>query len=57
MQILDEVFASKTYEEWKAALATLSGAWAPVQMPSELVDDPQVVANGYLGRGPARRRS
>ena len=26
----------------------LSGVWAPGQMPSELVDDPQVGANGYL---------
>jgi crotonobetainyl-CoA:carnitine CoA-transferase CaiB-like acyl-CoA transferase len=47
---MDEVFASKTYEEWKETLASLSGAWAPVQMASELVDDPQVQANGYLGR-------
>jgi crotonobetainyl-CoA:carnitine CoA-transferase CaiB-like acyl-CoA transferase len=46
---IDAVFASKTYEEWKSALASLSGAWAPVQMPSELADDPQVTANGYLG--------
>ena len=46
--ILDEVFASKTYAEWKEALATLSGVWAPGQMPSELVDDPMVEANGYL---------
>jgi crotonobetainyl-CoA:carnitine CoA-transferase CaiB-like acyl-CoA transferase len=49
VKAIDEVFASRTYEEWKAALASLSGAWAPVQMPSELVDDSQVKANGYLG--------
>ncbi len=48
IQILDEVFASKSYAQWKEALATLSGVWAPGQMPSELVDDPQVEANGYL---------
>lgn len=46
---IDKLFASRTYEEWKAVLAGLSGAWAPVQMASELVDDPQVGANGYLG--------
>ena len=34
----------------EGALAGLSGAWAPVQMASELVDDPQVGANGYLAR-------
>jgi crotonobetainyl-CoA:carnitine CoA-transferase CaiB-like acyl-CoA transferase len=47
---VDEVFVARTYEEWKAVLAGLSGAWAPVQMASELVDDPQVQANGYLAR-------
>jgi hypothetical protein len=30
------------------ALKTLTGARAPVQMPSELADDLQVQANGYL---------
>jgi crotonobetainyl-CoA:carnitine CoA-transferase CaiB-like acyl-CoA transferase len=50
VKTIDEVFASKTYDEWKAALSNLSGAWAPVQMPNELVDDIQVQANGYLGR-------
>ncbi|HEY4928258.1 MAG TPA: CoA transferase [Acidimicrobiales bacterium] len=47
---VDAVFASRTYEEWKGVLAGLTGAWAPVQMASELVDDPQVGANGYLAR-------
>jgi len=47
---IDELFASKTYDEWKGLLAGLSGAWAPVQMASELVDDPMVTANGYLAR-------
>jgi crotonobetainyl-CoA:carnitine CoA-transferase CaiB-like acyl-CoA transferase len=46
--IIDAVFASRTLEEWKQALATLEGVWAPVQLPSELADDPQVGANGYL---------
>jgi crotonobetainyl-CoA:carnitine CoA-transferase CaiB-like acyl-CoA transferase len=50
VKAIDEVFASRTYEEWKTTLANLSGAWAPVQMASELVDDPQVQANGYLRR-------
>ena len=47
---VDELFASRTYEEWQTVLADLTGAWAPVQMASELVDDPQVGANGYLAR-------
>jgi crotonobetainyl-CoA:carnitine CoA-transferase CaiB-like acyl-CoA transferase len=46
----DELFATKTFNEWKAILAGLSGAWAPVQKAAELVDDPMVGANGYLAR-------
>jgi crotonobetainyl-CoA:carnitine CoA-transferase CaiB-like acyl-CoA transferase len=45
---LDEEFAKHTYTEWKSTLAALTGAWAPIQMASELVDDPMVGANGYL---------
>jgi crotonobetainyl-CoA:carnitine CoA-transferase CaiB-like acyl-CoA transferase len=46
---LDEVFATRTFEEWKAALAELDAPWAPMQSVEELLDDPQVLANGYLG--------
>jgi crotonobetainyl-CoA:carnitine CoA-transferase CaiB-like acyl-CoA transferase len=46
--LLDEIFASRTLDEWKAALATMTGVWAPHQMANELVDDPQVQANGFL---------
>jgi len=45
---LDAIFAGRTLEEWKRALATTRGVWAPVQRPIELYDDPQVRANGYL---------
>jgi crotonobetainyl-CoA:carnitine CoA-transferase CaiB-like acyl-CoA transferase len=48
IQVLDDVFASKTLAEWKESLATLSGVWAPGQMPSELAADPMAIANGYL---------
>ncbi|MGA5702477.1 CaiB/BaiF CoA transferase family protein [Peterkaempfera bronchialis] len=46
--ILDQVFASRTYEEWGRILLTLRGVWAPIQTPRELHDDPQVVANGLI---------
>jgi crotonobetainyl-CoA:carnitine CoA-transferase CaiB-like acyl-CoA transferase len=46
---LDEVFASKTYAEWVELLRGLDAPWAPVQAVEELLDDPQVVANGYIG--------
>jgi crotonobetainyl-CoA:carnitine CoA-transferase CaiB-like acyl-CoA transferase len=46
---LDQEFAKKTFEEWKKILASLDAPWAPVQSVPELLDDPQVEANGYIG--------
>ena len=37
-------------------LAGLDAPWAPVQAVEELLDDPQVLANDYLGEVDARRR-
>jgi len=50
VRVLDEIFASKTLDEWKQALTGMRGVWAPYQMANELVDDAQVQANGYLSR-------
>jgi crotonobetainyl-CoA:carnitine CoA-transferase CaiB-like acyl-CoA transferase len=47
--VLDDVFATRTFAEWKEALARIDAPWAPVQAVEELLDDPQVVANDYLG--------
>lgn len=41
-------FASRPLAEWRTALATMEGVWAPVQRVPELYDDKQVIANGYL---------
>jgi crotonobetainyl-CoA:carnitine CoA-transferase CaiB-like acyl-CoA transferase len=46
---LDEVFATRTFDEWKQLLARIDAPWAPVQAVEELLDDPQVVANDYVG--------
>lgn len=46
--VLDEIFATRTLAEWKSDLAEIKGVWAPVQSASELLDDPQAVANGYV---------
>ncbi|SQD97586.1 Formyl-CoA transferase [Parafrankia sp. Ea1.12] len=46
---LEAAFATRTFEEWKDLLAGIDAPWAPVQSVLELVDDPQVVANGYVG--------
>ncbi|HKE72327.1 MAG TPA: CoA transferase [Acidimicrobiales bacterium] len=45
---LDEVFGARTLDEWRTAFDTLAGAWAPVQSVTELHDDVQAHANGYL---------
>ena len=47
--LLDEEFAKRTYTEWKELLSNLDAPWAPVQSVAELMDDPQVLANGYIG--------
>jgi crotonobetainyl-CoA:carnitine CoA-transferase CaiB-like acyl-CoA transferase len=46
---LDAIFADRTLDEWKTILAKLDAPWAPIQSIEELVDDPQVHANGYIG--------
>jgi crotonobetainyl-CoA:carnitine CoA-transferase CaiB-like acyl-CoA transferase len=48
VQLLDEIFAQRTLEEWKEALETTHGVWAPVQTPAEIHQDPQVIANGFI---------
>lgn len=49
IRILDATFAGRTYREW-ADILTTSGdfIFSPVQRLSELADDAQVVANGYI---------
>lgn len=46
---LDALFAERTLDEWKAVLAPLDAPWSPIQTISEVVDDPQVAANAYVG--------
>ena len=48
LAILDEVFGSKPLTEWKKILVKARGAWAPIQTPEEIYDDPQALANGFL---------
>jgi crotonobetainyl-CoA:carnitine CoA-transferase CaiB-like acyl-CoA transferase len=45
---LDSEFASRTYAQWKELLAGLDAPWAPVQSIEDVLDDPQVAANGYV---------
>ncbi len=46
---LREEFAARTFAEWKELLAGIDAPWAPVQAVEELLTDPQVLANDYLG--------
>jgi crotonobetainyl-CoA:carnitine CoA-transferase CaiB-like acyl-CoA transferase len=48
MAELDAAFAERTFAEWKTVLAGFDAPWAPVQAVTELIDDPQVTANGYI---------
>jgi crotonobetainyl-CoA:carnitine CoA-transferase CaiB-like acyl-CoA transferase len=47
--VLDDLFATRTFAEWKQALGGIDAPWAPVQAVEELLEDPQVIANDYLG--------
>ncbi|HTR70039.1 MAG TPA: CoA transferase [Mycobacteriales bacterium] len=47
--ILDAEFAGRTFEEWKTLLSGIDAPWSPVQSVPELLDDPQVIANSYIG--------
>ena len=46
---LDSIFAEKTFEEWREILSNAKGVWEPVETPGELLEDPQALANGYVG--------
>jgi len=50
VEALDTIFKERPLAHWRAALAGFAGEWAPVQTPAEAHADPQVVANGYIGR-------
>ncbi len=46
---LDAEFGKRTFAECKELLGRLDAPWAPVQAVEELLDDPQVLANDYIG--------
>jgi crotonobetainyl-CoA:carnitine CoA-transferase CaiB-like acyl-CoA transferase len=47
--LLDEEFGRRTFAECKELLSKIDAPWAPVQSITELLEDSQVVANGYIG--------
>jgi crotonobetainyl-CoA:carnitine CoA-transferase CaiB-like acyl-CoA transferase len=48
VETLDAIFATRPFDEWRALLMDVEGVWAPVETPGELLEDPQVLANGYV---------
>jgi len=48
IEILVELFASATLEEWRKRLESFEGQWCVVQDTLEAAEDPQTLANGYL---------
>ena len=48
IEALDAVFATRTLAEWRDAFANEQFPWEPFQSVTEMADDRQVVANGYI---------
>lgn len=48
LQIIENRFAEKTYEEWDQIFRQYGFIYAKVQSVSDLKDDPQVIANDYI---------
>lgn len=46
---LEAAFAARPLEEWRAPLDEARIPWGPYQTVQELLEDPQVAANGHLG--------
>ncbi|MGE0386391.1 MAG: CaiB/BaiF CoA transferase family protein [Gammaproteobacteria bacterium] len=46
--ILNEVFASRTLDEWRAKLKTMEAVWEPMASPAEVLKDPQAIENGFV---------
>lgn len=48
LEVLEEIFSTRTLREWQEALANQDGPWATVQSPRDLLESPQVAANNYI---------
>jgi crotonobetainyl-CoA:carnitine CoA-transferase CaiB-like acyl-CoA transferase len=48
VDLLAELFATRTRPEWAELLNASECIWAPVQTPAEVPHDPQVIANEYV---------
>jgi crotonobetainyl-CoA:carnitine CoA-transferase CaiB-like acyl-CoA transferase len=48
VELLRSMFETKPRAEWATLLSSSECIWAPVQTPSEVPTDPQVIANHYV---------
>lgn len=48
VETLEATFAAKTLDEWRTLLHDFDGQWTPIQPASDVRNDPQTVANGYM---------
>jgi crotonobetainyl-CoA:carnitine CoA-transferase CaiB-like acyl-CoA transferase len=48
VDLVENLFAERTFAEWNRVLAGQRGPYDPVQKAGELATDPQVIANGYM---------
>ena len=46
---LEAAFATRTLDEWRGLLDAARIPWGPYQRVEELLSDPAVIANGYIG--------
>ena len=46
--VLDDLFAKRTFAEWKDVLAGQEGQWTAIQVTAETLDDAQAHANDYF---------
>ncbi|MCU1401512.1 MAG: CoA-transferase [Acidimicrobiales bacterium] len=46
--VLGDIFETKPLEQWRKILDQCEGVWTVAQDVSELLDDPQMIANGYI---------
>jgi crotonobetainyl-CoA:carnitine CoA-transferase CaiB-like acyl-CoA transferase len=49
-EIVGAEIAKRSFAEWSERFRTLEGQWAPVQNALELGHDPQLRANGWIGK-------
>jgi crotonobetainyl-CoA:carnitine CoA-transferase CaiB-like acyl-CoA transferase len=47
-ELLVEIFATRTLEQWRHDLASMKGQWGPFQTTGQIPSDPQVIANGLI---------